>query len=94
MAAWAKLGNGSFFNATSSGDLNAAVAQAVSAPFRVLDKNGKVVATGTVNGTPVKVPPGSYRVEVLTEPAVIFDPVIVAPSGAVTLNMPSSTAGP
>ena len=94
MAAWAKAGNGSFFNAASSGDLNAAVSRAVGAPFRVLDKNGKVVATGTVNGVPVQLPPGTYRVEVLTEPPVTFDAVVVAPQASVQLSMPAAGAGP
>jgi Mg-chelatase subunit ChlD len=92
MAGWAKLGRGSFFNATSSGDLNAAIAQAVSAPFRVVDKNGKVVATGTVNGSPLRLPPGTYRVEVLTDPVVTFEAVVVAPNGSVQLTLPAAPA--
>ena len=88
MAAWAKLGHGSFFNATTGSDLNAALALAVSAPYRVLDENGKVVATGTVNGTPLTLKPGSYHVVVLTDPQVEFDALVEAGKPLV-LTLPS-----
>jgi len=90
MAAWAKLGHGSFFNATSSGDLNAALAQAVSAPYRVLDKDGTVVATGTVNGSAVSLKPGTYHVVVLTEPQIEFDAVVVQAGAPLVLTLPST----
>jgi hypothetical protein len=88
MASWAKLGHGSFFNATSSSELNGAVALAISAPYQVIDQNGNLVATGTVNGAPLSLRPGSYHVTVLTDPPVQFDAVI-EPDQALVLSLPS-----
>jgi hypothetical protein len=93
MAGWAKVGHGSFFNAITGADLNAALALAMSAPYRVLDKDGKVVATGTVNGTPLTLKPGSYHVVVLTEPQIEFDATIEAGKPLV-LSLPSSANPP
>jgi von Willebrand factor type A domain len=90
MAGWAKLGHGTFFNATSGSDLNAALAQAVSAPFQVQDKDGKVVATGTVNGSPISLKPGTYHVVVLTDPQIEFDAVVVEAGKPLSLSLPTS----
>ena len=65
---WATLGGGSYFNANNAGELDAAVNQALAAPFRLLDATGAEVANGVVNGEAVVLPAGTYTVEVLTEP--------------------------
>lgn len=78
LAAWAKAGHGSYFDATGTSALSQALAQAVSAPYRVLDESGKVVATGTVNGASLQLKPGTYTVEVLTDPQITFNAVVVA----------------
>ena len=51
--------------------LGDAIRAAVSAPFEVFDASGASVATGTVGGAAVKLPPGTYRVVVLSDPEVI-----------------------
>lgn len=43
---WAQLGGGAYFNATNARELDAAVNQALAAPFRVLDAAGAEVARG------------------------------------------------
>jgi hypothetical protein len=90
MQAWAQLGGGSYFDARGADDLGAAIAQAVRAPFRVLDEAGNEVASGTLDGEPVEVPPGTYSVVVLAEPVVRFDGVTVAPDESVTRVMPAA----
>jgi von Willebrand factor type A domain len=65
---WARIGHGTYIDAGSAEELTTAVQTAVQAPFRVLDANGKVVATGVVGGGSVSVPPGTYTVEVLSDP--------------------------
>jgi hypothetical protein len=79
MAQWAQMGGGQSFDAEDSDSLLAGVAQALAAPFRVLDATGTVVATGVVGGDPVSLPPGSYRVEVLTDPVRAYEDVVVQP---------------
>lgn len=65
---WAQLGGGAYFNANNASELDAAVGQALAAPFRVLDGAGTEVANGVVNGAAVDLPAGTYTLEVLTEP--------------------------
>jgi hypothetical protein len=85
---WARLGNGSFFDARDSDDLARAIRSAVGAPFRIQDQAGNEVASGTVGGSPVPVPPGIWDVVVLADPVVRFEDVMVEPEGAVTLTVP------
>jgi hypothetical protein len=76
---WARIGNGRYIDAGNAEELRRAVAEAVQPPFRVLDLAGKVVAEGVVGGEAVPVPAGTYRVEVLTDPIRVIEPVVVAP---------------
>jgi hypothetical protein len=80
MREWAELGNGDFFRADDTRSLGAAVGQALSAPFVVHDSEGEEVATGTVNGDPVELPPGTYEVVVQTEPHLVIPGVVVTSS--------------
>ncbi len=89
MQGWARLGNGSYFDARDNAQLARAIATAVSAPFRVLDANGNEVAAGTVGGAAVKLPPGTYSVVALTDPTVRFETVVVAPGKHVSLALPA-----
>jgi hypothetical protein len=86
MRAWAELGGGDYFDAGDANQLSARIADALRAPFRVLDARGRVVANGVVGDT-VTLPPGTYRVEVLSQPPVVFEDVLVEPSGAVQLTI-------
>lgn len=46
-------------------------------PFRILDATGHEVGGGLVDGDPVEVPPGRYRLEVLSGQTAIIDDVVV-----------------
>ena len=93
MSQWARLGGGAYFDARNPKQLGDAIRAAVSAPFEVFDASGASVATGTVGGAAVQVPPGTYRVAVLSDPGVSFDGIVVASGGSVTLTLPPA-AGP
>jgi len=76
-ADWAELGGGAYYDATNAAELSQAIAKVAQAPFKVLDSAGNVVATGTVGGDPIDLPPGTYTVDVLTDPEQTIDQVVV-----------------
>jgi hypothetical protein len=84
---WAELGNGTYFDATNAEELDEAIAAAVQAPFRVLDADGNVVATGTVGGNPVELPAGTYTVVVLTDPEQRYEDVVIGGGEEVELQL-------
>jgi hypothetical protein len=63
-AEWAGLGNGKYFNASDGAELAASLRESVEVPYAVLDAAGETVVTGTVNGLPVSVDAGTYRIVV------------------------------
>jgi Mg-chelatase subunit ChlD len=90
----ATLGGGSYFDAQGAGQLDDAIASAVSAPYEVRDATGTVVGRGIVNGRPLEMPPGTYQVTVLTDPPYEFEAVVVGSGDAATLTLPSGPATP
>ena len=88
IARLAEVGGGSYFDAADAETLGAALRAAVSAPVHVLDAEGTVVARGTIGGQAMSVPPGSYEVVVLTDPAFTFADVFVQPEGDIVLTLP------
>jgi hypothetical protein len=92
---WARLGNGQAFDATGAEELEASIGAALAAPFRVLDEEGAVVATGVVGGDKVELPPGTYRVEVLSDPVIVLEAVeIPAEQGVrITVEQPAPPEG-
>jgi hypothetical protein len=91
LQALAHAGHGQFFAANDPSQLAQAVSTAVSAPFDVFDTTGARVAGGIVGGSPISLPPGTYRVVVRSNPAVTFDAVVLQGGGAVVLTLPGTT---
>ena len=94
IARLAKVGRGTYFDAGDAAELEAAMALAVSAPFRVLDAGGTIVAESTVGGAAVSLAEGTYSVVVLTDPEVRFDEVFVKSGAALELVMPGEAEAP
>jgi hypothetical protein len=94
LKAWARAGNGSYFTAKDADSLGRSIRTAVSAPFRVLDQNGNEVASGTVDGSPVGVKPGTYSVVVLSDPVQRFDGIEIEPGGSEALQLPDAPPAP
>ncbi len=70
---------GTFYSAADAGELETAIEAALRTPYEVRDLRGEVIARGTLDGGPVRLPAGVYRVEVAAiEPLVIEDVVIEA----------------
>ncbi len=78
MARWASSTGGQFFEAADQKSLSTALAQAIRVPYRIIDAKGQVIAQGVVDGDPVQVPAGIYRVEVLTSPVKVLEGVTVS----------------
>ena len=91
---WAEVGNGQAFDAQSSRDLAAGIATALRAPFQVYDEaDDQLAASGVVGGEPVQLPPGTYRVEVLTAPVTVFKHLVIAAGASrdIQLGAPATT---
>jgi Mg-chelatase subunit ChlD len=80
VARLAKIGQGTYYDASDAEGLAAALKRATGAPFTVLDAAGVEIARGTVDGRPVAVPPGTYRVALLGAASSLD--VVVIESGA------------
>jgi len=60
--AWARLGNGQYFDAHNAEELATGLSQAIDVPFQVIGENDDVVAEGTVNGPVIELAAGEYVV--------------------------------
>jgi hypothetical protein len=78
-AEWARIGNGRYFNADDGEALTASLRESVEVSYSVLDADGRVVASGTVNGLPVAVDAGTYRVVLPSDPERAAEAVVVKP---------------
>jgi hypothetical protein len=61
---WAKDGGGRYLPASDGAGLGQALSDAILEGFTVSDASGKVVAEGQVGGEPVRLPSGTYKVNV------------------------------
>lgn len=80
---WAVLGGGRYFTAGDAAGLSAALDDALRTPFIVYDRAGSRVADGVVDGAPVLLPAGRYRVVIGSAPPRVVD---VPGGGAVTVD--------
>jgi hypothetical protein len=87
-ADWARLGNGKYFNAKDGGELAASLAESIEVPYAVVAANGTTVATGTVNGAPVAVEAGTYRIVAQTNPPRTVDNVVVTMERETSTTLP------
>jgi len=74
---WAAIGGGSFFDPATADELREAFRVALQPEFVVLAEDGAIVARGRVNGDPVAVPSGVYRVQVYSSPGRVLEGVEV-----------------
>lgn len=76
-ADWAELGGGRYFVADDQTGLTAAIVAALDATYVVFDSAGRQVADGFLDGEPVSLAPGSYRVVVKGAKTASFSDVNV-----------------
>ncbi|MFQ5652035.1 MAG: VWA domain-containing protein [bacterium] len=76
--AWARAGNGRYVEANDGEQLQKAMSTSLRVPFEVL-QGDEVVATGVVNGDPVQLISGTYRVRLLSSRRTDLGEVIIEP---------------
>lgn len=74
---WARLGDGSYFNASDKKSLNDAVKKALQIPYKVYDNKENMVAEGIVGSDPIKLRGGTYKVVIESSPEQVLEDVIV-----------------
>jgi hypothetical protein len=90
-AEWATLGNGKYFNASDGAELAASLRESVEVPYSVIDDAGKTIATGTVNGPPISLDAGTYRVTVPDAARRELDNVVVRMEELTEVQLGSGT---
>ncbi len=76
---WARVGNGSYFDAADADELADSIQKAIEIPYEVLNQEGDVVATGVLNGDPVSIPAGTYNINVFLSPVQKIEGVVIEP---------------
>ncbi len=87
---WARIGGGQFFDAAGAEELGNAIAAALQPPFEVRDAAGAVIGSGVVDGDAVRVPPGTYAVEIRSDPSRDFSDVVVGNGEEFELSLAES----
>jgi hypothetical protein len=87
---WARIGGGRFFDAAGADELGDAIAAALQPPFEVRDTAGAVIGSGAVDGDAVRVQPGTYSVEIRSDPPRDFPDVTVGNGEEVELSLAES----
>jgi len=88
---WAGLGGGRYFDAGDAASLESSLAEALQIPYSVFDQNGSLVANGTVDGEPLTLEAGYYRVSIATSPPETIDEVHVPGEEQVELKAGGSS---
>jgi len=84
---WAESGNGRYFAADDQSGLSEALESALRIPFTVYDQDDNEVTTGEVDGDPVELERGLYRVLVHSNPPQSFNDVKLQGEDEQTLKM-------
>ena len=74
---WADLGGGRYFSAKNQEGLSESLQAALKVPYSVYDSGGTLAGKGVVNGEPLELVQGFYRVVVATSPPSTFNDVEV-----------------
>ena len=83
---WAQLGGGRYFSAKNQEGLSESLRAALRIPYSVYDTGGTLVGEGVVNGEPLELDQGYYRVVIASSPPRAFDKVELPGGKAVTLE--------
>ncbi len=82
---WARIGNGRYIEAHDKQELREAMNRSLDTPFEVV-AGDEIIATGVVNGDPIVLAAGTYRVRVLGSAARDLGEVKIEPRAEVGLR--------
>jgi hypothetical protein len=82
----ALAGNGHYFKVSDAAGFGRALDEVLRTPFELIDEQGEVAATGLVDGDAVLVKPGTYAVNILSNPPLSFADVKVEPGKQAVLQ--------
>lgn len=85
--AWAKLGNGEYFEADDKKSLDAAVKKALQVPYSIYNQENKLLFKGMVGDNGTKLKGGIYKVMVESYPKKTFNTVEVIGEKTTELNL-------
>ena len=88
-AALATAGGGEYLDAGAADELAAAMRQALQTVFVVVDAAGEEVAHGDINGEPLSLPPGQYRVRVEAARDYWLPAVTLTPGEVKVVQLPA-----
>ncbi|MEM7113284.1 MAG: Ig-like domain-containing protein [Chloroflexota bacterium] len=74
---WSELGGGQYFNAASSAELTEALSLSLGASYLVQNEAGDGIAVGIIGGPALKLPPGTYTVQVISAPDIMLEPITI-----------------
>lgn len=84
---WAKLGGGAYFDTDGADQLGQSLTEALRIPFDVFTAGGAVVASGLVNGDPVELLAGEYRISTRESPPQEIARAVVTADETATLTL-------
>lgn len=84
---WAKLGNGTYFQANDKKSLDEAVKKALQVPYKVYSQEDKLLHQGVVDDEGTKLKGGTYKVIIESYPKQVFEKVIVTGEKQTQLNI-------
>lgn len=87
MGVTSAFGGGEYFSAADKAGFDQAVGQALQVHYTVLDAVGQEVAQGQVDGEPVALPPGNYRVRVGLVPELMLEEAQVVSGQTTAVEM-------
>jgi Ca-activated chloride channel homolog len=88
LAAIAEAGGGNYFGAADVNQLGAALKQAISLEYRVVDKDGKLVNKANV-GEVLTLPVGNYRILIGGDPPLLEQPIDIREGLATVISLSS-----
>jgi len=90
----AELTGGAYFNAQDGAELQAALERSVlRLGYAVVDKDGKEVARGEVNGDRVMLPIGTYQVKFDVSSTKVVQEVVIGPLAEVSVRLRQAGSG-
>jgi hypothetical protein len=84
---WAELGGGAYYSAGDAESFGQALRTALQIPYAVVDRAGVEVARGLVDGDPIAVPAGVYRILLLAGSPRDIDEIRIPADTAVEIGL-------